>query len=97
MRFQDIPGLVKIKDKLAQAVVNDHVAHAQLFAGTEGSANLALALAFATFLNCENRTENDACGQCPSCIKNEKLIHPDLHFVFPTAATPKIKRGRCGQ
>ena len=92
MRFQDIPGLAAIKDKLVQAVANDHVAHAQLFAGAEGSANLALALAFATFLNCENRTENDACGVCASCVKNEKLVHPDLHFVFPTAATPKIKR-----
>jgi len=92
MRFQDIPGQAAVKQKLIEAVAADHVAHAQLFAGPEGSANLALALAFASYLNCENRTGEDACGTCSSCVKNSKFIHPDLHFVFPTAATPKFKR-----
>lgn len=92
MLFKDIPGQEAIKQKLREAVKGDHVAHAQLFAGPEGSANLAMALAFATYLNCEDRTEDDACGRCASCIKNSKYIHPDLHFVYPTAATPKFKR-----
>jgi DNA polymerase III subunit delta' len=92
MRFQDIIGLEEVKRKLIEAVRSDHVAHAQLFLGAEGSANLAMALAFANFLNCENRLEDDACGVCASCTKNAKHIHPDLHFVFPTAATLKIKR-----
>ncbi len=92
MRFQDIPGLDEVKNKLIEAVKVDHVAHAQLFLGAEGSANLPMALAFATYLNCENKQENDACGECSSCTKQSKHIHPDVHFVFPTAATPKIKR-----
>lgn len=25
----------------------------------------------------------DSCGQCPWCNKISKLIHPDVHFVFP--------------
>src|SRR5437868_6178677 len=25
----------------------------------------------------------DSCGVCPSCIKAEKLIHPDIHFSYP--------------
>lgn len=25
----------------------------------------------------------DACGTCPSCVKIQQLIHPDLHFTFP--------------
>lgn len=92
MRFQDIPGLQATKQQLIQAVKDDSVAHAQLFLGNEGSANLAMALAFATYLNCENRGEEDACGTCASCVKMAKHVHPDLHFVYPTAATPKIKR-----
>lgn len=92
MRFQDIPGQEGIKQKLREALKADHVAHAQLFAGPEGSPNLAMALAFAAYLNCENRTEMDACGTCAACTKNTKLVHPDLHFVFPTSATPKFKR-----
>lgn len=92
MRFQDIPGLEEVKNKLIEAVKVDHVAHAQLFLGAEGSANLPMALAFATYLNCLSKQENDACGECSSCTKQAKHIHPDVHFVFPTAATPKIKR-----
>ena len=92
MLFQEIPGLTSIKQRLLNAVKSDHVAHAQLFVGSQGSANLAMALAYATYLNCENRGEEDACGTCASCIKNQKYVHPDLHFVFPTAATTKIKR-----
>lgn len=92
MFFKDIPGQQTIKEKLRKAVAADHVAHAQLFVGLEGSANLALALAFSTYLNCENRTAEDACGLCPNCLKSSKFIHPDLHFIFPTAPTPKLKR-----
>ena len=25
----------------------------------------------------------DSCGVCPSCIKAEKLVHPDIHFSYP--------------
>lgn len=26
---------------------------------------------------------DDACGVCPSCIKAQQLIHPDIHFSYP--------------
>ncbi len=92
MRFQEIPGMEKEKASLIESVQADHVAHAQLFSGANGSANLALALAFATYINCLQPTGTDACGQCASCQKNKKFIHPDVHFIFPTAATDKYKR-----
>lgn len=92
MRFQDIPGVESTKSQLIEAVTSNHLAHAQLFVGTEGSANLALALAFATYLNCDNPTETDACGVCSSCEKNAKFIHPDVNFIFPSAPTDKFKR-----
>jgi DNA polymerase-3 subunit delta' len=34
----------------------------------------------------------DSCGTCPSCIKYQKLIHPDLHFIYPIATTKKITK-----
>ncbi len=90
MRFSQITGYEDIKQRLILSEKNNHIAHAQLFFGSEGSANLELALAFLTYLNCENKTENDSCGECNSCNKMDKLIHPDLHFVFPNTATKKI-------
>lgn len=83
MHFSTITGLEEAKQTLSQAITNNHMAHAQLFFGNEGSANLALALAYVTYLYCENKQNGDACGVCPSCSKTNKMIHPDVHFVFP--------------
>jgi DNA polymerase-3 subunit delta' len=89
MLFSSIPGLNEIKDKLTTAVKSNHLAHALLLHGPDGSANLKIALALATYLNCKNRGEDDACGRCDSCQKMGKLIHPDLNFAFP--APSKLK------
>jgi DNA polymerase-3 subunit delta' len=83
MRFADIPGLAETKNRLIRSAKDGKVAHAQLFMGREGALNLPLAIAYATYLHCSNRGENDACGECPACSKNLKYIHPDTHFVFP--------------
>ena len=53
------------------------------------------ALAYARYLNCTNRTETDACGRCPSCLKYDELAHPDLHFVFPIVAKKEKKKEVC--
>jgi len=62
-----------------------------LFRGPEGVGKLALAIAYAQYICCANRSATDSCGACPSCVKFRKLIHPDLHFVFPVVKTPKFK------
>lgn len=83
MKFSAIPGHKRTIEKLIRSVRSKRVSHAQIFSGPEGCGSLALALAYATYISCENRTENDSCGICKSCVKYEKMIHPDLHFVFP--------------
>ena len=91
MRFQDIPGLHQTKKQLSQSVLNEHIAHAQLFHGPTGGAQLAMAMAFTSFLFCMNRQGDDACGTCPSCQKVHKGIHPDIVYLFPSVTTKKIK------
>jgi DNA polymerase III subunit delta' len=83
MKFSSIPGLHADKKLLIDAVRNHHAAHAQLFVGSAGALNLPIAIAYATYLHCENPGESDACGTCAACSKNAKFIHPDTHFVFP--------------
>jgi DNA polymerase-3 subunit delta' len=83
MNFSDIPGQNGIIGKLLKSVKEERVSHAQLFVGPEGCGSLALALAYARYVSCENKTPIDSCGTCKSCVKHEKMIHPDLHFVFP--------------
>lgn len=83
MYFRDIIGLHDVKQHLIHSVQRGLVPHARMFYGPEGVGKLPLAIAYARYLNCENRGADDACGQCPSCRKFDKLAHPDLHFVFP--------------
>ncbi|MBR0175819.1 MAG: DNA polymerase III subunit delta [Bacteroidales bacterium] len=91
MQFKDVIGQSAIKQRLINSVRENHVSHAQLFLGPAGSGKLPLALAYAQYILCPNRTETDSCGVCPTCQKMQKLAHPDLHFVVPTATTKKIK------
>ena len=65
----------------------DRMPHALLFLGPPGAAKLALALATAQYVLCQQKGESDACGRCPACVKAEKYLHPDLHFTFPTIGT----------
>ncbi len=89
MNFSQIPGQKEIIGKLIRSVREERVSHAQLFTGPEGCGSFSLALAYAKYISCENRTESDSCGICKSCVKYEKLIHPDLHFVFPVIKDKK--------
>ena len=83
MFFSDIVGQETLKEQLSQTVRENRISHARLFLGPEGAGSLPLAIAYAQYVNCTARGEREPCGKCPSCIKFKKLVHPDLHFVFP--------------
>ncbi len=83
MRFADIVGHSELKAQLRQGVLSGRVSHAQLFAGRAGYGTLPLALAYAQYLNCPCRTQEDSCGVCPTCLQMSTLSHPDLHMVMP--------------
>ena len=85
MLFKDVIGQEEAKQRLIAEVKEGRIPHAQLICGPEGTGKLPLAIAYARYICCENRGEQDACGICPTCVKFNKLIHPDLHFVFPVA------------
>ena len=91
MYFKEVLGQEKLKKLLMQSIREGAIPHAQLFLGSKGSANLALALAFAQYVACANKKQDDSCGTCPSCVKHLKFVHPDLHFVFPVTTTSNVK------
>ncbi|TWV13056.1 DNA polymerase III subunit [Bacteroidaceae bacterium HV4-6-C5C] len=89
MFFKDVIGQEATKQKLIHEVQKGRIAHAQLFCGPSGVGKLPMALAYARYLCCSNRTETDSCGVCPSCVKWNKLVHPDVHFIYPI-----VKKGK---
>lgn len=91
MQFSDIPGLEELKNQLTSAHQRGKVAHAQLFSGRPGTAVLPMALAYASYLMCENRSDDDSCGTCPNCVRINKLVHPDIHLHFPKVSAAENK------
>lgn len=92
MRFAEVIGHAGIKNRLVRTVKENRISHAQLFLGPSGTGKLAMAIAYAQYINCRDKKQNDSCGICPSCVKYAKLAHPDLHFLYPTAKTDKIEK-----
>ena len=89
MRIAEIIGNDTVVKALASMADSGRVAHAMLMYENEGCGALALALAYVQYLNCANPSGGDSCGECPSCRQMSKLIHPDVHFVFPVNKGPK--------
>ncbi len=95
MHFKDIIGQSLVKKQLIELVQHNRLSHALLFLGKEGSGALPLALAFSQYLVCEKVTSpglmagildpvSESCGQCAGCLKAQSLVHPDIHFSYPT-------------
>ena len=105
MRFKDIEGQRVLINHLTEIIDSGRVSHAQMFLGPTNSGSLALAVAYAQYLNCENRQHYgegselraDSCGQCPNCRKYEELMHTDLHFVFPSTTTSTVTSKPCSE
>lgn len=95
MLFREIIGRKEIRKRLVESVKEGFIPHARLINGREGTGTLPLALAYARYLLCTDRQEDDACGSCPSCLKLNKLSHPDLHFVFPIINKKGNKEAFC--
>ena len=91
MLFRNILGLSHIKNHLILSADAGRIPHAHLFLGPEGSGTLAMAIAYAQYILCnnsggENEGGNEACN-----LKCASLSHPDLHFAFPVSNTSKVK------
>ena len=97
MQFKDIVGQRDTINRLTSIIDSGRVSHAQMLLG-EAATAMPMAWAYLQYLCCEHRQHHnggdlraDSCGECPSCKKIASLVHPDLHFIFPTATTSKVK------
>ena len=85
MQFEDVIGHDELKERLVNMIDNGRISHALMFTGSEGSGNMALALAFAEYLLCKTSPDESSCKQ-----KMRKFVHPDLHFCYPINSTKKV-------
>jgi DNA polymerase-3 subunit delta' len=82
MTFKDIKGQEKTIELLKGCLQASFLTGTYLFTGEEGIGKHLVAQTLAKALNCLNK-KDDACDNCPSCLKVEKREHPDVHFIEP--------------
>lgn len=85
MLFNAVLGHDTQKKSLTNSLAAKRIPHAQLFEGDDGHGLLNMALAYANAVVCGDNPNG------PSMQKAVGLVHPDIHFVFPTAITSEVK------
>ena len=87
MNWDSLIGQEPLKKQLTELVLQNRLSHALLFLGKEGVGALPLAISFAQYLVCEKAVSANLsapCGVCAACKKGSELVHPDIHFSYPT-------------
>lgn len=79
----------RVKDFFTHSLMNDRLAHAYIFYGSEGRGKEAFALELAKALNCSGTDK--PCNTCPSCLKINSFNHPDIKYIFPVPAKTSAK------
>jgi DNA polymerase III subunit delta' len=76
-----VAGHEQIVACLERSLNQGTLAHAYLLTGLPHVGKMTLAKALAQALNCEAGAK--PCGECPSCLKIARGIHPDVQIVKP--------------
>lgn len=91
MLFSSLLGHEHLISHLTKTANAGRIPHAQLFVGPEGCGTLAVAIAYAQFILCQNQGSENNTGNAACNLKFETISHPDLHFIFPTVTTEEVK------
>ncbi len=82
--FSDFHGNSEVVHRLREMIARDHLPHAVVLSGGEGSGKYTLALMLAQALNCLTPPESDGlpdfCGRCANCVRIAESADLDARF-----------------
>ncbi|MGH2574222.1 MAG: ATP-binding protein, partial [Ignavibacteria bacterium] len=79
--WRNIIGQDKVKEKLKSIYKSNKISHAYLFHGMEGVGKDAAAIEFAKLLNCQNKSNGEACDVCEECRSISALRSEHFNIV----------------
>ena len=68
--FEEVAGQDVVVKTLTNAVINNKINHAYLFAGPRGCGKTTIAKIFARLVNCKNNKNGLICNNCVCCTQN---------------------------
>lgn len=89
-RFEDLVGQPHIVTTIQNSMKYGRIAHAYLFTGPRGVGKTSLARILAKAVNCTNRTTEEPCGACESCVAIDNGSFVDI-IEIDAASTRKIE------
>ena len=76
--FSEVCGQEHITSILKQEATEGRFNHAYLFCGSRGTGKTTCAKILSKVVNCENVTDGNPCGKCPSCLAIENGSTTDV-------------------
>ena len=93
--FSDFHGNSAVVHRLREMMARDHLPHAVVLAGGEGSGKYTLALMLAQALNCLNPPASDGlpdfCGQCDNCTRIAQSAEFNARFHEAVEARENLR------
>src|SRR4030095_3669622 len=90
MRRFDNFGQPELRQQWDTILQQGKLPHAILMYGEPGAGILPGALSLTNDILCTSPKFGKACGECSSCNRTQKLIHPYLHFLLPLAGSKSL-------
>jgi len=76
---------------LHDAAVSDRLSHAWLLVGPDGVGQHELAVALAATSNCRAEASERPCGDCETCLRTQRDVHPALITFEPDGAAHRVE------
>ncbi len=94
MQWHEIEGHEFPVGFLKKVLERNRTAHAYLFVGPSGIGKATIARLFVQSLLCERAVHGIACGECRTCRRIERKLHPDVHWTQPDGGVVRIEQIR---
>lgn len=84
----------RLLEQMKKMMEHEHLAHAYLFEGDEGTGKHELSIWLAKRMFCEQVVQGNPCNVCLQCVRIDQREHPNVQIIEPDGQTIKVDQIR---